>query len=350
MGDSMASKWIKGADPKQPVSAFARRALKKRLRSVWHFAALAAKKPEDDIEHVHQLRVATRRAGAGLQVFADLLPARRMRWMKKQLRTLRRAAGDARDLDVLAQRLGLLRDETSGSELEPVHKQIVLERRKVQKPLRRAYRKAKCKRFPRRSRKLLRQIRWRGAGEEPSLREAAGNALRPLVDAFFAAADQDLTAPESLHEMRIQGKRIRYALELLVGAFDTSFRKELYPVFEEVQDKLGATNDHASAEARFRQWHNRTDSVAAQAELAALAAAEGREFAAKSTAFRAWWTKQRATDLRRQFDAFLENDSPVAIRLDERHGDRSAAASGGCVETCDDGRDNSKPDDSLARA
>ena len=61
--------------------------------------------PTHDIEHVHRLRVSTRRAVAALKLYRDWLPPAKFRWVKKRLKKIRRAAGDARDLDVLAERL-----------------------------------------------------------------------------------------------------------------------------------------------------------------------------------------------------------------------------------------------------
>ena len=55
-----------------------------------------------------------------LHIFQALLPPRRARKMKKQLKRIRRAAGDARDLDVLAARLKkitLLTAATGGAKL-----------------------------------------------------------------------------------------------------------------------------------------------------------------------------------------------------------------------------------------
>ena len=52
----------------------------------------------------HQLRVATRRAGAALEIFRDCLPEKDYQTARKQLRRLRRAAGAARDWDVLQYR------------------------------------------------------------------------------------------------------------------------------------------------------------------------------------------------------------------------------------------------------
>ena len=52
-------------------------------------------------ETVHQLRVNTRRSLSALSVFGGLLDPQEAKWMRKQLRRIRKAAGAARDLDVL---------------------------------------------------------------------------------------------------------------------------------------------------------------------------------------------------------------------------------------------------------
>src|SRR5207248_2386197 len=67
---------------------------------VRHFLPLAVDKPHEDAEHVHQLRVGTRRAAAALRVFADALPHKLLKGTRRTLRRIRRAAGDARDWDV----------------------------------------------------------------------------------------------------------------------------------------------------------------------------------------------------------------------------------------------------------
>ena len=54
---------------------------------------LALQQAVKDVEHVHQLRVATRRARAALDIFADCLPDGAFTAAKKQLRKIRRAAG-----------------------------------------------------------------------------------------------------------------------------------------------------------------------------------------------------------------------------------------------------------------
>src|SRR5262245_41447558 len=100
-----SSKWIDGIGPETPVEEAARRSLEPRLAAVSHMLPMAAHLASHDIEHVHRLRVATRRATSALKLYRECVPPKRYRWLKKRLRSVRRAAGDARDLDVLAGRL-----------------------------------------------------------------------------------------------------------------------------------------------------------------------------------------------------------------------------------------------------
>jgi hypothetical protein len=70
-GFMRGSKWIPGTRPKQGVVKAARRALQVRLGEACRLMPLAARHADEDIEHVHQLRVASRRAVAALDVFWD---------------------------------------------------------------------------------------------------------------------------------------------------------------------------------------------------------------------------------------------------------------------------------------
>src|SRR5262245_27990506 len=123
-----SAKWIEGIGPESAVDDAARRSLEPRLSTVAHCLPLAAHLAEHDIEHVHRLRVATRRASAALKLYRDLLPRRARRWVKKRLRKIRRAAGDARDFDVLATRLV----EDYGRRVAPIVEIVLTERAAVQ--------------------------------------------------------------------------------------------------------------------------------------------------------------------------------------------------------------------------
>src|SRR5438270_82190 len=101
-----ASKWIKDLAPDMPVEDAARRVLTARLEMVHEYLPLALHEPDKDPEHVHQLRVGTRRSRAALDIFACCLPRKVLKTAQKGLKRLRRAAGEARDWDVFLAALG----------------------------------------------------------------------------------------------------------------------------------------------------------------------------------------------------------------------------------------------------
>ena len=55
------SKWIAGLSSSQMVCEAAGRVLDARLKAVCHALPLAAQKSDDDVEHVHRLRISVRR-------------------------------------------------------------------------------------------------------------------------------------------------------------------------------------------------------------------------------------------------------------------------------------------------
>jgi CHAD domain-containing protein len=105
MAVAQLDKWIPGISPDDRLTDVAVRSLEARLGAVQHLLPLAAEAGIEELETIHHLRVWTRRAAAAMKLYAPLLPRRRMAWMEKQLKRLRRAANEARDLDVLVQRL-----------------------------------------------------------------------------------------------------------------------------------------------------------------------------------------------------------------------------------------------------
>src|SRR3954469_4344005 len=125
---SSNAKWIEGLGPDSSVEDAARRSLEPRLTAVAQLLPMAAHLAEHDIEHVHRLRVATRRATAALKLYRDCLSQKSRRWMSKRLRKIRQAAGDARHPDVLAGR----RVGEYGDRVAPVIELIAVDRAAVQ--------------------------------------------------------------------------------------------------------------------------------------------------------------------------------------------------------------------------
>jgi hypothetical protein len=76
-----------------------------------------------------------------------------------------------------------------------------------------------------------------------TLGDLAGPRLSCLVHEFETAASGDLRDYIRLHQVRIIGKRLRYAMEIFAECFAPPFRQALYPMIEQMQDILGRAND-----------------------------------------------------------------------------------------------------------
>jgi CHAD domain-containing protein len=72
----------------------------------------------DDVERVHDMRVATRRLRAALEIFEDCFPHKRHRKALKRVKALADALGERRDLDVEIELLEGLADEVSSDDRE----------------------------------------------------------------------------------------------------------------------------------------------------------------------------------------------------------------------------------------
>jgi CHAD domain-containing protein len=300
---------IETAKPNWPATRLAKLALHDYLLSVMNLLQLAVENWEHDIEYVHQLRVATRRAGAALRVFKEFLPRARRRWMAKKLRRIRRHAGLARDLDVLARRLRHGHDRSENHAEPGKHTRLLSHvkslRRRMQKPLSKDLRELKRKRFKAKVRRLVGKVGWRQAGPEEAVSAVASRSLQPLVFQFFSVSQEDLTDPCTLHRLRICGKRLRYGLELFSGGFDPAVRDKVFPVFIDLQRRLGDINDHVTAQALFQRCRNESAEEFERDRFEELAAAETREIRCATRTFNQWWTTKRVTDLSERFRMLL---------------------------------------------
>ena len=128
------SKWI-DVQPGDSAEQVARRALRGRLERMWHYLERAAQESQAETENVHQLRVFARRASATLEIFSSWLPKRRGKWMRKQVTRVRRAAGDARDFDVLLMRWQQETHRLPAAQKEVLLAQLKERRRAAQHPI-----------------------------------------------------------------------------------------------------------------------------------------------------------------------------------------------------------------------
>lgn len=325
MESAFTEKWIQGTSPDDRTSEVAAGTLRSRFGAVLHYLPLAAKKAEEDLEYVHLLRVWTRRATAALCLYEDWLPRRRFRWLKKQLRKVRRSANDARDCDVLIERL---KNRQSSHDVTRWLEAVQVEREQAQSAIVQVQERLwQDNRFARRIGKLVQRVRYRGEDSAKFDRfgDWARQCLCSTVQQFFDAVPSDETDEAGLHHLRIQGKVLRYAMELLGGAFPDEFRIKLYPIIEAMQDRLGEINDLATARARLETKIVEAGDSAETACWRHLLASEETRLIQSRQDFWNWCSPLMLRELRDGFETILGDgirlspkaakprDSPVAV-------------------------------------
>ena len=291
--------WVEGVVPDDSLRDAAKCSLQVRLLAVQHYLPLAANRVDEDIGYVHQLRVFTRRSLAAIEVFDELLPKSNAKWLNKKLRQIRHAAGKARDLDVLEQRHVQKQNNRHARKfLSSVRKR----RAKAQLPIIEIWKRLQ------RDDSFARHLADLWDAMEQSVAELnevrfgdwARVRMQKTLKRFFKASTINAGDLDALHRFRIRGKELRYTMELLAAAFPASFRDELYPVVEQLQELLGDINDHAIACVQFRKWVKaaKKKDVAYQRKLLVK---ERIKLDKSVHRFTAWWTPSRASSLAESF-------------------------------------------------
>jgi CHAD domain-containing protein len=254
-------KWIAGLRGDMSVTSAAKLALDLRLRAVSDRLPAAVFQADADPEHVHQLRVSTRRAAAALRIFADCLPARVHEKTRKTLRSLRRSAGEARDWDVFLEMIEPRLPRCKPKErigLVFLYGFARSQRELAQDRLHQAH-DAKADAFAACIDEVSEALQK--DTDNSNFRDLARSKLTQLLSELETAAGADLQSYEALHQVRILGKQLRYAMEIFECCFASEFRQRYYPAIVEMQDILGLANDSFTAVDRLSKLRTRLINV-----------------------------------------------------------------------------------------
>ena len=196
-----------------------------------------------DPEALHQLRVAMRRLRAALSIFRPALEDARFEPLRDELRWFTFQLGGARNLDVYLARKRLPRD---------IRKALKQERKL-------AYdRVIETLQSKRSSLLMIDLVEWISLGDwrvsEKARRPLPDYAARRIGRLWRKIASHGELEPmhgDERHELRIEVKKLRYALEF-VEPLNTGVgrrRKQFTRAIEAVQEALGILNDMVTAEA-----------------------------------------------------------------------------------------------------
>jgi CHAD domain-containing protein len=217
------------------------------------------------------------------------------------MRAIRQATNAARDDDVLLARL-------DSSAMAEVVVRLQEDRRAARRGVHALCRRlAGDAKLARRMGDLSSKTRGR-RGEEYAATPFgawARTRLARSAERFFAVAFVDVADVDELHELRRRTKRLRYEVEILAGVLPGWLRSETYPILTELQDRLGAVNDHAVAVRCLRRLAR---TQPAGNSIGALDASVVESESALTKArddFAAWWTSDRRDSLQRDFSRLL---------------------------------------------
>jgi triphosphatase len=261
-----------------------------------------------DAEGVHQMRVGLRRLRAAISLFRDLLRGPQTTAAKVELKWLAAELGPARELGVLVDRIAALtRRLPAHSDGMPSLREELVDKREA--ALTRAQNAVQSQRF----RGLTLDVAaWLETGEWMAPRDDLVRERGGLPIAV-SAADQlsrrwrkvrkngkalGRLDPRRRHKLRIQTKKLRYAVEFFGGVFTSKQavkrRERFLEALERLQDGLGDLNDIAVHEERIAAIGTRRRQSSAKRAFAA-GILTGREHARIETVMKA--AMQAYTDL-----------------------------------------------------
>jgi len=291
-----------------------------RLELVRDHLPPALHEAEQDPEHVHQLRVATRRARAALDIFAGCLPAKAHKRARRQLRDLRQAAGEARDWDVFLLTLAERQGKPAAKHrpgLDFLTGYTLARRLAAQDHL-----LAAGQDHPFASDRLVSETvcalhKPHDDSAARVLIDLARPTLGELLKELDAAAGRDLHDYEHLHRVRIIGKRLRYAMEVFADCFAPAFKEELYPAVEQMQEILGNANDSHAAAGRLAELRDRAKALLGEQAKRVLPGIEAllryheERLPKEREHFEAWWAHWGETGGEAAFAALLKKPAAV---------------------------------------
>jgi len=208
---------------------FAARYVRKQTRQL--LKQLDGVREADDIEYVHQARVASRRLRAGLRVFPECFPRKKVKRWRKKVRRLTEGLGPARDRDVQAEFVRGVLAELDDKAHRPGIARLLLRleqsRRAIQPEVVRAVDRFEASGVgsqmlaaaeKRRAKFKKRHLLVQSPFVFSQASEHICNRLNELIGYEDCLAEaEDL---EQHHAMRIAAKRLRYTMEIFQPVYE----------------------------------------------------------------------------------------------------------------------------------
>ena len=204
-----------------------------------------------DIEYIHQIRVASRRLRNGLACFLDCLPKKKAKVWQSDIKKITRAMGNARDLDIQIELLDQLYEDNLDAKYKPGYRRLLLrlkqQRTKSQAKVNKAISKLKKDDTLLGLRTQLEKMANPSKNTylfTPSLYQRAFSTINDNLKDFLSY-EKYIGDPENikeLHAMRIAGKHLRYTIEIFAPIYNMALLPYIQ-LMKDIQDQLGEIHD-----------------------------------------------------------------------------------------------------------
>jgi CHAD domain-containing protein len=214
-----------------------------------------------DSEYLHDLRVSVRRSRAVQRELRGVFPPEALRGFRDEFRWLQRATGEARDLDVHLEEFGAMASVVPTDlqgDLDVLLKLIGARRDAAHAEMVDVLRSERTRALLSAWREFLAGLESRRAKDRPDAKrpiaELAGQRIRRVYRRTVRLGLE--IGPESpgadYHELRKQGKELRYLLELFgLPLFPEEVVRPMIKTLKGVQDVLGSHQDREVQEAEL---------------------------------------------------------------------------------------------------
>ena len=263
-----------------------------------------------DPETVRRLRVTAKRTSVALSIFSPLLSKKLVASFKHSLRSLRKTAGATRDYDVLSERLQLhIPPESSSSSIQRSSLSQLLQLVAIKQTVNRASIMSV------RSQLLL--WGWQSRSDDITAptqqnkklyKAFIQHRLKKSCAQFSVIAKSHKKKPEQLHQLRIAGKNLRYALELLPKKDLSKPLETCQKILRKMQKKVGDFTDHTAAAEILKQFSKEPMADDILYVINTMQREENTLANISRHGFFDWWTKNRCRLMCKKLNKVFKND------------------------------------------
>lgn len=235
--------------PDRFVCSFGSATLLKHLEAIQK--ELDGVKAAEDIEYIHRMRVATRRFRNALDIFSGCLPQKKFVLWQSQVRSITRALGAARDVDVQIDHIADILGKTEDRKLKPGLNRLVLRLKQKRQKLQRNVLTALEKLLQTRVLDNIKQFTQKiilpeepGRPHSAALYVLSNGVIQAKLDAILVYEPYiyNRESKKELHAMRIETKWLRYSLETFASLYPGNLEKYIVKT-RKMQELLGEIHD-----------------------------------------------------------------------------------------------------------